>query len=409
MDLKKMIWWAVLSVVTAVSISFGAEFPVSKDSMKIPGRWSVQKAREWYSQQPWLVGCNYIPANSINQLEMWQAETFDPATIERELQWAQDLGFNMLRVYLHDLVWAQDPEGLYERIDAFLDICSRHGMKVLFVFFDDCHHPLPTLGKQPLPVPEYHNSGWMNSPARDVAIQFAEGTLPEKEVLRLKGYVQETIRQFKDDPRVLMWELYNEPGNGRGMEVLNADKKFGDKSAKLVLQAWRWAREINPSQPVCSCAEGSVGETNIRIGQLNSDVISFHCYGPPAALEKMCKRYSEQGRPSICTEYMARPMSTFEGSLPVLKKYNVGAVNWGFVSGKSGTVWPWSSRKGKDVDQLRAAGVVVRDGEPYPEPEVWFHEMYRVDGTPYSQQEVDFIKTMTLKTKLMPQLSAGSE
>jgi hypothetical protein len=394
----KTLWVAAVLLGAAAGQAAGP----SESNLEVPGRWPVEKAQAWYSQQPWPVGCNYLPANAINQLEMWQAETFDPETIDKELLRAEDLGFNMLRVYLHDLVWAQDPQGLYERMDTFMNICDRHGMKVLFVFFDDCHHPLPTLGKQPLPVPGYHNSGWMNSPARDTAIQFANGTLPENEIQRLKGFVQETLRRFKDDPRVLMWELYNEPGRGRGlggdMGVLNGARgAFGDQSAKLLLQSWKWARAVNPSQPVASCAEGSVGKTNILIGQVNSDVISFHCYGPPDALERMCKRYVEQSRPSLCTEYMARPASTFEGSLPVLKKYKVGAVNWGFVSGKSGTVWPWSSRKDKDVDQLRAAGEVIREGEPYPEPDIWFHDIYRIDGTPFRQAEIDFIRQITGK------------
>jgi hypothetical protein len=377
---------AAVCLFTGIGLAEPA-LPSVNSGIQVPGRWSIEKAAAWYAQQPWLVGCNYIPANAINQLEMWQADTFDPETINRELQWAEDLGFNTLRVYLHDLVWAEDPQGLYDRMDTFLDICRKHGMRPLFVFFDDCHRPYPKVGSQPLPVPEYHNSGWMNSPARDVAIQFYKGELSEKEIARLKGYVQETMRRFKDDDRVLMWELYNEPGRGIG--------KFGDKSAKLLLESWKWAREVNPSQPVCSCAEGSVGALNIRIGQENSDVISFHCYEPPAVLENLCRQYAAKGRPALCTEYMGRPKSTFEGSLPILKKYNIGAYNWGFVSGKTETIWHWSSREGKDINKLWAEGVAVHPGEPFPEPELWFHDIYRMDGTPYKQSEIDFIRKIT--------------
>lgn len=380
----------VLSAIVCLLTEMGlAELsaPSVDGSIQVPGRWSLEKANAWYAKQPWLVGCNYIPANAINQLEMWQADTFDPKTIDRELQWAESLGFNTLRVFLHDLVWTESPAGLYQRMDTFLQICEQHKIRPIFVFFDDCHRPYPKIGAQPLPVPEYHNSGWMNSPARDVAIQFYQGELPEKEVDRLKGYVQETMRRFKDDSRVLMWELYNEPGRGIG--------KFGDKSAKLLLESWKWAREVNPSQPVCSCAEGSVGALNIRIGQENSDVISFHCYEPPADLEKLCQQYVTSGRPALCTEYMARSKSTFEGSLPVLKKYHVGAYNWGFVAGKTGTIWPWSSREGKDINKLWAEGVVIHPGEPFPEPTQWFHDIYRMDGTPYKQSEIEFIRSMT--------------
>ena len=209
---------------------------------------------------------------------------------------------------------------------------------------------------------------------------------------------------FKDDDRVLMWELYNEPGRGNGstgaLGVGDGAGKvvFGDGSAKLGHQACVWAREINPSQPICSVADGAVGKANIALGQRNSDVISFHCYGKPDDLERMVKSYVDKGRPALCTEYMARSHgSTFQGSLPVFKKYGVGCFNWGFVSGKSGTVWDWSSRKGKDVDKLRAQGVVIKPGQPFPEPKLWFHDILRVDGTPFSQDEVDCIRKMTGK------------
>ncbi|MGE4489653.1 MAG: hypothetical protein AB7E95_08930, partial [Kiritimatiellales bacterium] len=377
---------------------FSAERVDRNDSQfAVPGRWSVQKATDWYERQPWLVGCNYLPAGAINQLEMWQPDTFDPAAMDRELQWAEALGFNSLRVYLHDLVWSQDPQGLYRRMDVFLNLCKRHGTRPLFVFFDDCHHPFPQSGPQPLPVPGYHNSGWVNSPSRDVAERYAAGTLEEKEIRQLKGFVQGTLQHFGNDPRVLMWELYNEPGRGRGNGdfPVSDDDAFGDRSAALLLQVWNWAREVNPSQPLCSCADGSVGDINLRIGQLNSDIISFHCYDAPQILRKLCEQYSSTGRPALCTEYMARPDSTFEGSLPILKKYNIGAYNWGLVAGKSGTVWPWVSRDGKNVDRLRASGLVIRDGSEHPEPEIWFHDIYRRDGTPYKQSEVDFICQMT--------------
>ncbi len=368
---------------------------------EIPGRWSKEKANQWYAKQPWLVGCNYIPANAINQLEMWQAETFDPQTIEKELALAESIGFNTLRVYLHDLVWGADEQGFYQRMDQFLTICQKHGIRPMFVFFDDCHHPDPKLGRQPLPVPGYHNSGWMNCPGRQLAVDYSQGKAAAEDIARLKGYVQKTLARFKNDDRILMWELYNEPGRGRGLGGDMASGKakgaFGDASAQLLMDCWAWAREINPSQPICSCTDGSVGKQNIQIGHLNSDVISFHCYGPPQQLENMCKRYAAAGRPALCTEYMARPNSTFQGSLPVLKEYNIGAINWGFVAGKTGCIWPWSSRNGKDVDKLRAEGVVCNTIEEMPEPNPWFHEIFRPDHTPYSQEEVDCIKKFTGK------------
>jgi hypothetical protein len=357
-----------------------------KPETPVPGRWSLDKANAWYSKQPWLIGCNYLPATAINQLEMFQADTFDLETMDKELGWAEDLGFNVLRVYLHDLLWEQDEQGLYQRMDKFLSLCSRHGIRVLFVFFDDCHRPDPKTGKQPPCVKGFHNSGWAKSPATELLIRYHDGKATEAEKKRLQGFVQETMKRFRDDQRVLAWELYNEPG-----------RSAGKKSVPLLRDAWKWAREVAPSQPVCSSAEGSAGEIYIEIARANSDVISFHCY-QAERFPELVKTYKELGRPALCTEYMARPGSTFQNSLPILKENRIAAFNWGFVSGKSGTVWPWSSRKGKDVYALREQKEhTVQPGEPFSEPELWFHDIYRIDGTPFSQEEVDFIKKMTGK------------
>lgn len=361
----------------------------------VPGRWPVEKAKAWYAKLPWLVGCNYYPATAINQIDMWQASTFDPATIDKELALAASIGMNTLRVYLHDLVWADDEQGLYKRMDQFLDICQNHGIRPFFVFFDDCHYPEPELGEQPLPVRAWHNSGWRNSPARDVALRFAEGAATGEEVARLKGYVQETMRRFKADERVLFWELYNEPGCGRGEDA--------EKSKRLVYESWVWAREVNPSQPISSNTAGAVGRVNIAINRANSDIHSIHSYSSPAALERLIEEYKKDGRPVIVTEWLARTRgSTVQDCLPVLKEHRVGAVNWGFVSGKSGTIWPWKSRRGPNGERLslnekRARGEVVKPGEPFPEPEVWFHDLFRIDGTPFDQAEIDLFKELTGK------------
>lgn len=361
-------------------------------AFEVPGRWPVEKAQAWYRQQPWLVGCNYIPATAINQLEMWQAATFDPQTIARELDLAHSLGFNCLRVYLHDLVWADHPEGLYQRMDHFLEICSRHQMRTIFVFFDDCHRPFPFTGPQPAPVPAYHNSGWMNSPARDIATAFSENRLPAPEIGRLRDYLQATLTRFAEDPRVLLWELYNEPG--REFPIGQEGQAwFGDRSAALLLASCQWARAVAPSQPICSTAEGSVGTQNIALAKLNSDVHSFHNYDSPDILEKLCQLYAEDPRPSICTEYMARPQSTFQSSLPIFKKYSIGAINWGLVAGKTGTIWPWSSKDGRELNQPWEKEATNPPGQPLPEPaDIWFHDIFRTDGTPFDPEEITFLR-----------------
>jgi len=163
--------------------------------------WTIDKAKQWYANQPWLVGCNFIPSTAINQLEMWQADTFDPETIDRELGWAADIGFNVVRTYLHDLVWEADPEGFNNRIDRFLAIANRYGIRPMLVIFDDCWNPNPQPGKQPVPKPGVHNSGWMRSPGKKIVKDPSQWD-------RLESYVTDILTRFRDDDRILMWDLF---------------------------------------------------------------------------------------------------------------------------------------------------------------------------------------------------------
>ena len=352
-------------------------------------QWSPKRATEWYVSQPWLVGCNFLPSTAINQLEMWQAETYDPATIDRELGWAESLGFNTIRVYLHDLVWHHDPIGFAERIDDFLGIASRHGMRTLLTLFDDCHRPDPWLGTQPLPVPGVHNSGWKQSPGAVIVEQFHYRTVSDAVVERLRSYIKGVLTRFGGDDRILMWDVYNEPGQSG----------HGDKSCELLKLTWQWAQEARPLQPLTGCLDGSGSAECIAINAANSDVITFHCYDGSKLEQVIMKRKSEHdGRPAICTEYMARELgTTFQFSLPIFKKHGVGCLNWGLVVGKSQTHFNWESVR--RLEELREQGAVLRPGDPIPEPPLWFHDIFRIDGTPFDQREVDFIRDMLGATR----------
>jgi len=346
-----------------------------------PARWSETKANEWYAKQPWLVGSNYIPANAINELEMWQAETFDPKTIDKELGWAEGLGMTTMRVFLHDLAWEQNPAGYRERIDRFLDIAARHRIKPLFVLFDSCWDPNPKLGPQHAPKPGVHNSGWLQSPG-------AQALQDPKQYSRLKTYVTGVVRAFAKDPRVLGWDVWNEPDNTNTNSYGTLEPK---NKVELVLallpQVFAWAREAGAEQPLTSgvwrgdwSADDKLSPME-RVQLENSDVISFHNYDNGAEFEKRIKWLQRYRRPILCTEYMARGNgSTFQGSLPIAQKYKVAAINWGFVAGKTQTYLPWDSWQKPYVDR---------------EPPVWFHEIFKQDGTPYKQDEVDLIRKLT--------------
>ena len=342
--------------------------------------WNKKDINEWYSIHEWLVGCNYLPSSAINQLEMFQEDSFDADTNKREIGWARDVGFNSLRIYLHDLLW-QDKESFKKRLNEILSLCSDHNIKPILVLFDDCHRPFPKLGKQPLPVRGVHNSGWKQSPGHEIVREIAKGH--KEEEARLKLFTQEILDDFRDDERILLWDLYNEPGQFG----------IGDESNILLSKVWDWAFEVRPSQPLTACLNGAIGDKNIQTNKERSDVISFHVYEHQKVVP-IIEELKEIGRPLICTEYMAREFgTTFKFTLPIFKDHNIGAYNWGFVAGKSQTHFGWETIL--KIKELKDKGEFISEGEDIPEPSVWFHDIFRKDGSPYDEAEIDFIKKIT--------------
>jgi hypothetical protein len=314
--------------------------------------WPVERATRWYEAQPWLVGCNFVPSSAVNDVDMWQESSFDAPTIERELTWAHDLGFNTVRVFVNFVVWKADPEGLKRRFAQFLELADRHKLGVMAILFDDCFKQNPKVGPQEAPVPGVHNSQWVASPG--------EATVKDRRAWGdLETYVKDMVGAFAHDGRLVIWDLYNEPS----------------QSLPLVEAAFAWAREVGCDQPLTTCVYGGSCDPK-RLAEL-SDVVSFHCYGGVGDLRAVVEQLAAYKRPLLCTEYMCRGTSRFETHLPFLKERRVGAWNWGLVAGKTQTYYPWGSPEGA------------------PEPAVWFHDILRADGTPFNRKEVQFVKVLT--------------
>jgi hypothetical protein len=347
--------------------------------------WTRDEAARWYAQQPWLVDSNFTPASAVNQLEMWQAETFNPVEIDRELGWAAAIGMNTMRVYLHDLLWLQDSAGFVGRIDTYLTIAARHGIRTTFVLFDSYWNPEPVLGPQNPPMPGIHNSGWVQSPGAAALIDTTQHA-------RLQAYVHDIVGAFADDERVLAWDIWNEPDNGRLVNTWSPES-LAEKAAlvtPLLLKAFDWAREAGPTQPLTSgiwIGDWSADEnfTPLQRIQLDhSDVISFHTYGDGDDFAQRARWLERFGRPLLCTEYLARATgSTFHSVLPFAKAHKIGVFNWGLVCGKTQTHLPWES-------WTSPASAEAAD--------LWFHDIFHADGTPYLEEETSFIRAMTLGT-----------
>lgn len=346
-------------------------------------QWSVEQAHAWYTRQPWLIGANYIPSDAINQIEMWQAESFNPALIDKELGYAAAIGMNCMRVFLHDLVFQQDPAGYLKRIEQFLRIADKHHIKIMLVFFDSVWDPYPYLGKQRDPRPGVHNSGWVQGPGIHALRDSTQDS-------RLEKYVKAIVKEFGRDERVFCWDVWNEPDNMNG-KIYN-DYEPDNKVAlvlRIIKKAFPWIRSQNPVQPLTTYVCGT-GWPDVEVAPLpymaelvnfvltNSDILSFHNYGSTEAWETIARRFLKKGRPVLCTEFLARNGCTFESTLPSAKKMNIGVMCWGLVAGKTNTIHGWHTWETPDKG----------------EPEVWHHDVLRKDGTPYSQKEIDLIRSI---------------
>jgi len=344
-------------------------------------KWDITRAHAWHEKLPWLVGCNFIPSCAINQLEMWQEETFAPEVIGRELGWLAALGMNSMRVFLHDILWKQDRVGFLSRVERFLEIAHAHGIGIMFVFFDSCWNPEPKAGPQRGPTPGVHNSYWVQSPGNVIVSDPAAFG-------RLEDYVTGVVDHFRADARIHAWDIWNEPDNF-SMGNQDTSNMTPEKKRAMILpllaKAFDWARASNPTQPLTSgvwtgdWTDDATLEPLFQLQLLGSDVISFHRYVGAEETRASIESLKRFGRPLLCTEYLARGAgSTFEAILPIFKEYKIAAYNWGAVSGKTQTIYHWDSWS-----------------KPYPpEPPLWHHDIFRPDGSPYRVEETELIKEL---------------
>ncbi len=351
-------------------------------------RWTAEEANAWYARQPWLVGCNFSPITAMNQWDMGQADTFNPETIDRELGWAAKIGFTSVRVFLHNLLWEQDREGFLVRLDKFLDIADKHGIGVMLVPLDGVWDPQPKLGKQRDPRPHVHNSGWLQAPGAEILRDPARHD-------SLKPYIVGLIGRYRNDKRVQAWDLFNEADNPNrnsygadGFKTELPEDVKVEMATKLLAKLFIWAREAEATQPLTAGLWRDDWSDDERLTPFNklmldeSDVISFHCYGPPQNMKDRVNELRRFGRPLLCTEYMSRGSgSTFDPIMGYLKEQKVAAYNWGLVDGKTQTAYPWETGQKKYTAK----------------PDLWFHEIFWADGRPYDANEVQYVKSVTGK------------
>ncbi len=351
--------------------------------------WPKEKAWQWYAAVPWLCGFNYLPRTAVNFTDMWQRETFDLATIEEELGWARAAGFNAVRSNLPFIVWQADRDGLFERFGQFLQVATANQLRIVPCPLDDCGFSGddPYLGPQKPPVPGVHNSQAAASPGRNVVVD-------KDKWGEIEEYVKDVVSTFATDARILIWDLYNEPGNrmifrpdaaGMFPEVLE------QRSYELMERVFAWARELDPPQPLTvggwmvpppwHASEDTHNHFIDRRAFELSDVLTFHAYCQPARLERVIAKLKRYDRPMLCTEWMARPIgSRIDNQLPIFQREKIGCFQWGLVKGKTQTNVPWPAVKERMMD----------DGANTE----WFHDLLEPDGSPYSPEEIRLIQEL---------------
>ena len=292
------------------------------------------------------VGANYTPAYAVNAVQMWHE--FRPEVIDRELAAAKrHFGLTSLRVYLHNIVFDAEKEPFLQRIEEFLKLCDRHGIKPSFTFFDDCwNHTGVTLDSQP-PVPGRHNGRWAACP------QDAERT--DEHLPRLKAYVQDVIRPHRDDPRVLWWEVFNEP---------NMKSPFSVTLRKL---GYQWAKEAKPTQPVLCCWDDSP----------ETDIVDAHNYSADfRGWDRQADLNPAKG--AVFTEagarwYAGKPTSNGEPCEVIhwlrqrkeADKYVPGVyLCWELMVGNSHCRWHWGTMDGAPEPPIPWCGLLWPDGTP---------------------------------------------
>ena len=328
-------------------------------------RWSKEKAQAWHASRKRLKGFNFLPNTSINSIEMFQEDTFDPAAIKSDFTYSQALGFDTARVFLSHTLWKDQAESYKANFARYLEIADAANISTMPTFFDDCAFSLrePSVGDQGEPKPGVTNSGWVPSPGLAL--------VEDRSVWdSLEAYVHDFVGAFGEDERVCVWDVYNEPGNS----------DMGLRSLELLKAAHGWVREAGPSQPITSGSwnfDGSLDEMN-AVHYAQSDVISFHGYTANPDIRALLEQLAAFERPILCTEWLNRHLgNTFEEILPLFEEYEVHWWIWGLVNGRSQTHYPWARLLGKVDDS------------------VWQHDLYHQDGTPYDADELELVKRYT--------------
>lgn len=345
-------------------------------------KWSEEKVWAWYNAHSWIRGCNYMSADCANRIDQWQSEGFEERfeTTKAEIALMEQLGFNSVRLIPEFVVWDEEHDSFFERFDRYLDLLWSHGISSMVVLANDCMPPKTPEWKAPKLGPQntdwgYH--GGRKNSQHGLFNAVGYHVLDDDDTaVRYFEMVREIVTRYKNDERIIIWDVYNEPGNSNRREL----------TPKNLERIFSICREIDPIQPLtCGTWSGdgeSIPEIE-RYGLENSDIISYHNYHDYVTNIKIIKNLKKYNRPIINTEWLARcSHNTVEEMFPLFYLEKIGCYNWGFVAGKYQTYEPWNS----SWQRYEANPNIDFDFTK------WFHDLYRPNHRPYNPKEVDLIR-----------------
>lgn len=357
---------------------------------EIRGRWSKERVWKWYNERPWIRGCNYMSRDCANRIDQWQEHGFEERfeTTCEELKLAAETGFNSIRIIPEFYVWLKEHDGFMQRLERYVAAADKFGISCMVVFGNDCCPPKEEalnrlhLGEQHVDW-GYHGGRKISQHGRFEGAGYSVLDDPET-AEKFYEFVREIVEKYKNDERIIIWDVFNEPGNSRRYSMSHLHMK---KFFEII-------RKIDPIQPLTAGIFSVSGYFDYgklpeieKFGLENSDIISYHNYNSYINNVLELKRLKEFERPVINTEWLNRCAgNNVEEMFPLFFLEKVGCYNWGFVAGKYQTYEPWNTI----WDDLKSGAEYAKNYDFTK----WLHDLYRPSLNPYNPKEIEIIKTI---------------
>ena len=265
-------------------------------------------------------GFNYWPSYAMVLDDVM--DRFCPETVERELEGARRLGANCVRVWVSNVSWQRDADRFLKDFAALLRIADGKGISVMPALFNrwvDTDYPVGVTDLTTVLCP-------LSGANRD--------------------YLRSFVGAFRDDPRILMWDICNEPFFYFPLK-LGEDALREMKRAEISywLECIEAIRELKPVRPLTIGFAGAADRELLPLYRA-LDVISFHPYssywddGFAKFTDEFIALANECGKPLLCSETCQGSLDDgtraeiIQRTLDPLTERKIGWIAWHLCEGK---------------------------------------------------------------------------